>query len=89
MKIKDFSKNVLTLNFASQSMADIFTYERRAIFEENFSRLIGRQIKVAKVIGGSSNVNLEGIDEHEKKNIKAAMNVFQTENFSVSNENNF
>ena len=87
--VKSFSKNILTLNFVSQSMADVFTDERQALFEEHFSKLIGHKIRVAKVIGGNSNLNLEGIDEHEKKNIKAAMNVFQTENFSVSNENNF
>ena len=87
--VKSFSKNILTLNFVSQSMADVFTDERQALFEEHFSRLIGRQIKVAKVIGGNSNVNLEGLGEHEKKNIKAAMNVFGTENFSMADEDNF
>ncbi|MBQ7630697.1 MAG: DNA polymerase III subunit gamma/tau [Selenomonadaceae bacterium] len=87
--IVSFVDNILTLNFASQSMADIFNDSRQAKFEEYFSQLIGRKIKVIKVIGGNVNQNLDDIGEHEKRNIKAAMNVFQTENFSQANEDNF
>lgn len=87
--VTDFSDNVLKLNFSSQSLADVFKDARQAKFEEYFSKLIGRQIKVIKIIGGSVAPSFENIGEREKKNIKAAMNVFQTENFSQTEDDNF
>ena len=87
--VTDFSNNVVTLNFSSQSMADILKGDRQALLEDHFSKLIGRQIKIVKVIGGAPTLNFDDIGEHEKKNIKAAMNVFQTENISVADEDSY
>ena len=79
--VLNFAGNVLTLNFSSDALAGMFNDKRQAQFEEIFSKLIGRQIKVAKVIGANVGADFEPLDEREKKNMQNAGNFFQTDNF--------
>ena len=83
--VLNFAGNILTLNFSSPSMAEMFKDARQAQFEEIFSKLIGHPIKVAKVIGANVGADFDNIGDREKKNMQSAGNFFQTDNFIASN----
>ena len=85
--VKDFSNNILTLNFTSQSMADMLKDTKLTWLEETFSNLIGRKIKIVKTIGANPRPNFNDFSEREKENIKTAMNVFQTDNVLTTDDN--
>ncbi|MBR5914226.1 MAG: DNA polymerase III subunit gamma/tau [Selenomonadaceae bacterium] len=87
--VANFAGNVLTLNFTSPAMASMFNDARQSQFEEIFSKLIGHKIKVMKVVGANVGTDYENIDERGKQNAQTAMNFFQTDNFSKTNEDNF
>ena len=87
--VLNFANNVLTINFKSPSVAGMFTDDKQAKVEEIFSNIIQRKIKVAKVIGASTNVDFGDMGDREKKNVTTAINFFQTNNVSTTNDDNF
>ncbi len=77
--VLNFSNNVVTIGFTSETLANIFNNERRERFEEYISRKIKRKIRIEKVI----NQRLDGyaeypeMDEREKRNLQTAMDILQ------------
>ena len=87
--VLNFADNVLTINFTSQTIAEMFNDKRQAQFEEYFSKVMQRKIRIIKVIGASTVANLNEMGERGRRNAQTAMNVFQTDNFSQINDDNY
>lgn len=87
--VLNFANNVLTINFKSPAVAGMFTDDKQAQVEEYFSKIIQRKIEVAKVIGASTNADFGDMGDREKKNVTTAINFFQTDNFSTTNDDIF
>ncbi len=89
--ILKFVNNVVTLAFTSQSLANMFTDDRRERFEDYISRKIKRKIRIEKVVNQKNDGHAEyqDMDERDRNELKTAMDVLQIGSPSDENIDNF
>ena len=86
-----YVNNVLTLGFASPSLATIFNDERRERLESYISKKINHKIKIERVIlqKNNSSAELQDIDEREKRNVQTARDMLHIGSPSAASDDKF
>ena len=81
--VKSFDGETLTLLFKSETMKDM-VLKKQSYLEKALSDSAGKQIKLATVVDKSlSNADFYQISDEEKKFLKDAMNIFQSDNVQI------